>query len=286
MDFECRLCGKCCHDLRLPLTVKEAVAWLERGDDVQVICEALPWPQEPPAENLEAAHKRRRSFAAMSGSLPTRVVVVLAGAYAGPCPYLQPDMRCGIYGQRPLVCRIYPAEISPLIKLVPTHKVCPPDAWTHGSPSLLRAGKLVDAGMLALIQQSRVADVHDLPIKQQVCALLGIDQAAVSMRLCRLERSVLSLMRTVLRASNTRDFSRQPSKGRLRHQYAQVSPNSSSSVASDRHEARPTLIREYLARVRRQVAPSPAPASGGICFLSGVPFASASSAARGKPAPA
>ena len=48
----------------------------------------------------------------MSGSLPTRVVVILTGAYEGPCPNLQPDMRCGIYEQRPLVCRIYPAEIK------------------------------------------------------------------------------------------------------------------------------------------------------------------------------
>ncbi|NPT61157.1 hypothetical protein [Paraburkholderia elongata] len=60
------------------------------------------------------------------------------------------------------------------------HKACPPEAWTPGLPSLPRAGKLVDAGMLALIPQSRDADAHDLPIKQQVYRLLGIDQAAVS----------------------------------------------------------------------------------------------------------
>lgn len=180
IDFECTMCGKCCHDLRLPLTVTEAVAWLQRGSNVQILCEALPWPTEPPADNLLAAHKRRRSFAAMSGSLSTRVLVTLAAGYAGPCPNLQPDMRCGIYGQRPLVCRIYPAEINPFIELEPTHKACPPDAWTPGLPSLLRAGTLVDEGMLALIQQSRDADVNDLPIKQQLCTLLGIDQAAVS----------------------------------------------------------------------------------------------------------
>lgn len=180
IDFECTMCGKCCHDLRLPLTVKEAVAWLERGHDVEIICEASPWPEEPPEDNLQAAHRRRRSFAGLSGSLPARVVVILAGAYAGPCPNLQPDMRCGIYEQRPLVCRIYPAEINPFIDLAPMHKACPPDAWTPGSSPLLRAGKLVDAGMLALIQQSRDADANDVPIKQQVCALLAIDQTAVS----------------------------------------------------------------------------------------------------------
>ncbi|WP_367889644.1 YkgJ family cysteine cluster protein [Burkholderia sp. L27(2015)] len=61
-------------------------------------------------------------------------------------------MRCGIYEQRPLVCRIYPAEISPFVELTPMHKACPPDAWTPGLPPLLRAGKLVDAGILPLIQ--------------------------------------------------------------------------------------------------------------------------------------
>jgi len=180
IDFECKTCGKCCYDLRLPLTVTEALAWLERGNDVQILCEALPWPEEPPTENLQAAHKRRRSFTAMSGSLPTRVVAILVGAYVGPCPNLQPDMRCGIYEQRPLVCRIYPAEINPFIELGPTHKACPPEAWSAELPPLVRAGKLVDESILTLIQQSRDADANDLPIKQQACSWLGIDQAAMS----------------------------------------------------------------------------------------------------------
>lgn len=174
------MCGKCCHDLRLPLTVAEAVTWLERGNDMQILCEALPWPAEPPSDNIQAAHKRRRSFTSMSGSLPTRVVVTLAAAYVGPCPNLQPDMRCGIYEQRPLVCRIYPAEINPFIELVPTHKACPPDAWKPGLPALVRASKLVDENTLSLIQQSRDADADDLPVKRLICSLLGIDQAALS----------------------------------------------------------------------------------------------------------
>lgn len=95
IDFECTKCGKCCHDLRLPLTVTEAMAWLERGNDVQILCDAAPWPKEPPEDNLPAAHRRRRSFAAVSGSLPTRVVVILASAYEGPCPHHQQKMRCG-----------------------------------------------------------------------------------------------------------------------------------------------------------------------------------------------
>jgi Fe-S-cluster containining protein len=180
IDFECTICGKCCHDLRLPLTVAEARAWLARGADVQILCEAVPWLEEPPADNLQAAHKRRRSFAAQSGSMPARIVVILTGAFAGPCPNLQPDMRCGIYKERPLVCRIYPAEINPFIELTPANKCCPPEAWTPGLSPLMRGGKLVDASMVALIEQSRMADTRDVPIKQRLCAMLGVDAAALS----------------------------------------------------------------------------------------------------------
>jgi len=180
IDFECTMCGNCCHDLRLPLTLAEALAWLARGNEVQVLCEALPWPEEPAADNLQAAHKRRRSFAAMSGSLPARIVVILTGTFAGPCPNLQPDMRCGIYEARPLVCRIYPAEINPFIALDPAGKACPPEAWQPGRAPLLRGGQLVDAATADLIQRSRAADSADAPAKQALCALLGIDVAALA----------------------------------------------------------------------------------------------------------
>lgn len=180
IDFECTMCGKCCHDLRLPLTFTEAIAWLERGDLVQLLCEALPWPEEPPPDNLFAAHKRRRSFAADSGSLPARIIVILTGAYAGPCPNLRADSGCNIYDERPLVCRIYPAEINPFTALSPADKACPPEAWAPGKPQLLRGGVLVDAGTIELIARSRNADAHDAPLKQQLCSRLGIDQAALS----------------------------------------------------------------------------------------------------------
>ena len=180
IDFGCTMCGNCCHDLRLPLTVAEALAWLGRGNEVQILCEALPWPEEPAADNLQAAHKRRRSFAAMSGSLATRVVVILTGAFAGACPNLQADMRCRIYEERPFVCRIYPAEINPFIQLEPANKGCPPEAWTPGLAPLMRAGQLVDATTVDLIARSRAADAADVPVKQRLCALLGIDVAALA----------------------------------------------------------------------------------------------------------
>jgi hypothetical protein len=65
-------------------------------------------------------------------------------------------------------------EIQFIRRTTPMHK-----AWTPGLPLLLRAGKLVDAGILRLIQQSRHTDANYALIKQQVCALLDINRAAM-----------------------------------------------------------------------------------------------------------
>jgi Fe-S-cluster containining protein len=180
INFECTMCGKCCHDLKLPLSVDEALVWLERGGDVQFLCEAVPWPDEPAADDLPAQHKRRRSFAASSGELPVRIVVVLAAAFDGACPHLQPNLSCGVYEQRPNVCRIYPAELNPFIELNPQQKACPPEAWSPDKPLLIRAQRVVDVETAALIAQSRAADAADAQTKAHACAELGIHTAALA----------------------------------------------------------------------------------------------------------
>ncbi|KVC60269.1 hypothetical protein WI73_03310 [Burkholderia ubonensis] len=178
IDFACTACGKCCHDLRLPLTVDEAIAWLQRGGRVELLCDAIPWPVEPEPDNAFAAYKRARSTPALSGALPVRVTTVLTASYAGPCPNLRADMRCGIYDERPLVCRIYPAEINPFVELSPEGKGCPPDAW-HRTP-LLRGGAIVDDDTRRNIERSRAANVAEAPLRAQVCAALGVATAAVA----------------------------------------------------------------------------------------------------------
>ena len=180
VDFECTQCGKCCHNLKLPLTVKEAITWLSNGHDVQIICEALTWESDLPTTDLRSSHKRRRTFVAVSGSMPIRVDVILAASFNGACPHLQEDMRCGNYSNRPLVCRIYPAEISPVVQLNIAEKACPPDAWTGDRPSLLRGGSIVDADLLALIQESRDTDVRDIGTKEKLCAALELDAVALT----------------------------------------------------------------------------------------------------------
>jgi Predicted Fe-S-cluster oxidoreductase len=178
INFECTACGKCCHDLRLALTITEAIAWLERGGQMELICEAIPWPVEPELGNAQAEYKRARSSPAMSGSLPVRISIVLAAAFTGACPNLQADMRCGIYEQRPLVCRIYPAEINPFVELVPENKGCPPDAWQ--TTPLQRQGILVDATTIELVGQSRRANQFEAPLRMQLCLELGLNTAALA----------------------------------------------------------------------------------------------------------
>jgi hypothetical protein len=78
------------------------------------------------------------------------------------------------------VCRIYPAEINPFIELQPAHKACPPEAWTTDRPLLQRSGRLMDAGIRQLIQESRGTDVREVQAKQRMCAMLRLDSAAMA----------------------------------------------------------------------------------------------------------
>jgi Fe-S-cluster containining protein len=178
--FKCTHCGNCCRDTKIPLTVAEAVQWLQRGHRVQLLCEASPWPQNVADEDPRAAHFKRRSFAVQSGSMPARVVVLLVANIVGACPNLLADRRCGIYEDRPLVCRIYPAEVNPAVALKPENKACPPEAWTSDQPLLQQNGVLVDDAIRLNIQQSRAADMLDASVKKRLChALNVVDTAAV-----------------------------------------------------------------------------------------------------------
>ena len=151
-----------------------------RGQEVQLLCEAIPWPSEPSPQDRQAAYKRRRSFEVVSGSMPVRVVVTLAASFRGACPHLGSDMRCGIYEARPRVCRIYPAEMNPFVPLVRSAKACPPEAWDPHRPPLLRGGVIVDTVTRSLIAQSRDASEGDVGTKARLCELLGIRAAALA----------------------------------------------------------------------------------------------------------
>jgi hypothetical protein len=156
----------------------EAVKWLNRGHHVQLLCEASPWPAALDGEP-RALHFKRRSFAVTSGSMPTRVVVMLVANTVGACPNLLPNRRCGIYEDRPLVCRVYPAEINPFVVLERDHKACPPEAWTQDRPLLQRGGILMDKVMQRDIESWRAADALDADLKSRLCLALNVQDTAL-----------------------------------------------------------------------------------------------------------
>jgi Fe-S-cluster containining protein len=177
--FSCTRCGKCCRDMKIPLSIAEAVKWLDRGHQVQLICEASPWPEDANDEDPRAEHFKRRSFAVMSGSMPTRVVAMLVANITGACPNLSADMLCGIYDDRPLVCRIYPAEVNPLLALNPDKKLCPPEAWTTDKPPFQRNGNVISGELVRDIGMLRQADALDATLKSRLCTALNVADAGL-----------------------------------------------------------------------------------------------------------
>ena len=178
--FECTACGKCCHGLKLPLSVDETVAWAGNGDPVQILLEAVPWPSEPGPEEPARQQQATRSHPARSGGLPVRIVTTLVASFEGACPHLQPDMRCGNYDERPRVCRIYPAEISPTVVLDPQAKACPEEAWGEDRPLLQDDAGIADPILGQLIGDHRSAMQVDVPAKRALSRKLGLTFAALS----------------------------------------------------------------------------------------------------------
>lgn len=151
--------------------------WAADGGQVIVLVEAflgnglgLPMAQRE--------HAERRSVRVRSGSTDAHVAITFAAYNVGPCRNLDEDKLCRIYERRPLVCRIYPAEINPHIPLNPAAKDCPPESWEQG-PLLIAGGELVDQELIELIQRSRQADRDDIQSKDAICALLGIRTTAL-----------------------------------------------------------------------------------------------------------
>jgi Fe-S-cluster containining protein len=201
IHFNCTMCGKCCHNLKIPLTINEAIQWLQRGHVVEILCDAVPWPVEPDSTNGVALQKRSNSFAARSGTLPVRVVAILTASHSGPCPNLRDDMRCGIYEDRPMICRIYPAELNPFMQMDIKQKACPPDAWTSNKPVLSRSGQWVSEELRALIMRSRQQTAADAHHKAAICSSLQINTAALANEGFMIHRPRLDQLLDVLRQS-------------------------------------------------------------------------------------
>ena len=173
--FACNGCGICCKGRLIPLTLNETRQWLQRGHEVAVILEAFDestWQSDP----RQYAHSAQRAVEVASGDARIRVVAVLAGNALQQCPNLGEDDRCGIYEERPLVCRIYPMEINPFIALNPENKVCPPEVWKQGE--VLFTDRIVDPVLADQVERSRQADRDDAQAKIVVCEAMGLSVAS------------------------------------------------------------------------------------------------------------
>ena len=180
VHFTCTQCGACCRKTKVPLTVAEAIDWLRDGNSVQLICEAWSCIEDRSSFDPKIAYLKSRSFAAASGAMPTRVVATLVADAEDGCPNLLPDQRCRIYERRPLVCRIYPAEINPFMRVEPGMKACPPEAWTANHPTFMRDGSVMSAETRGDITKWRASLTPDIAVKNRVCAALGLGDAAVA----------------------------------------------------------------------------------------------------------
>ena len=184
IHYACTKCGKCCHGLKIPLTVAEAGDWLADGNPVQIVCEAR-FPEGGSGapvvgtDILKTAQFASRSFAARTGATATRVVATLVANNVGACANLGADFGCRIYGRRPLVCRIYPAEVNPLIALNPASKACPPEAWAAERPLFARGGKLMDAALREDIRRWRATIGADVEVMRRICWALALKDAAL-----------------------------------------------------------------------------------------------------------
>ncbi|WP_420145812.1 YkgJ family cysteine cluster protein [Sphingobium sp.] len=179
LRFSCTACGRCCHGLRLLLSLSEAVGWLEHGGRVELLCDAAP--DMPFAEGSGEAYRAARAVPATSQALPVTVAVLLTAVFDGPCPNLGPDMLCGAYDRRPNACRIYPAEIRPDRRIVPEEKLCPAGAWGGTQPVFVDpASGMADPVTAVAITGARTAGVEDVAGKAMLMDLLGIDQVALA----------------------------------------------------------------------------------------------------------
>lgn len=194
LHFDCTQCGRCCHDLRLTLSVAEAQAWAGRGHQVDLLAEGWPWPDDGDPDDPVMQWRKATSFPVMVGDVPFRINLRLVARHQGPCPHLLPDMRCGNYAERPRICRIYPLEGRPFEDVSPERRKCPPEAWDSALPVLERNGAPADASAAALIAEHRGAMIEDVALKGRLAGALGFTFSAMAgegLAVCEVDPSEL-----------------------------------------------------------------------------------------------
>jgi len=182
--FKCTQCGKCCHNLNIPLSISEAKDWLLKGHKLKILTEATPWVNDTPVIEDVLIRKKSMTFDGLSGNLSIRVLLTLVGYFDDGCPNLDAHQNCSVYESRPLTCRIYPFEMNPAIPLNPANKLCPSDAWqlpvlnakSQANDPIL----LIDADTQINIQKIYHQSIADVESKKMLCLHLGISTCSLS----------------------------------------------------------------------------------------------------------
>ena len=81
---------------------------------------------------------------------------------------------------RPLACRIYPAELNPVVEFELHKKACPPEAWSEKNPTLQNGGDVVDELIRQYIDGSQEADADDADLKSRLCRALNLSAATLA----------------------------------------------------------------------------------------------------------
>ncbi|WP_434570272.1 YkgJ family cysteine cluster protein [Pseudomonas sp. Z3-6] len=173
--YTCVTCGACCKERLIPLTIAEAEKWLDRGDHVAIILEAFSYLTDPEI-SPEYIHNTSRAAIVNKDKGRLHIIAIFAANALKRCPNLQENNLCGIYEERPLVCRIYPMEINPFIELRKENKICPPESWGNGD--ILCSDGVANPPLRLLINESKQADVDDAAAKVAICESLGMSVAS------------------------------------------------------------------------------------------------------------
>lgn len=177
LNFACNGCGRCCQGHHVPLTLRETMRWIDEGGQIVILTEGFHHSGYGVAP-AQFQHAAKRSQLVGSGHTQVYVTATFAAFNPGRCHFLQEDNTCRIYEHRPLVCRIYPAEINPHIVLDSRLKDCPSEVWERGPELICKDGRL-DAETARLVEESRMADRADASRKIVICSQLGIANAAL-----------------------------------------------------------------------------------------------------------
>lgn len=172
--FNCSQCGSCCQGWKVPLSISEALSWIERGNEIEILTEGSFYIKTDESYDPSIPYKLERMFAASTGKRNFYVRPIVVASFQKRCPNLMSDNRCAIYEQRPLTCRIYPAEINPFIKLNEGHKKCPPASWSKGHEILSSSAGTYRKQYAQLIDVARNTAISDMKYWAHICHTLSI----------------------------------------------------------------------------------------------------------------